>query len=411
MPNQIIEAIRNQAIPTPAKIAAARAMLPMTQEESLEAIVLLCQDADTEVSKTAQKTLADFDKARLKNIVTSKDTAADVLGWLCTWRGGTREIYEGLVINRQTSGQGIAELAKWQRDGSLLELITVNQQRLIDTPDIIEAIIANNARTPEAERRAREIKTEFFEKELGAKRISDERRARAAAISNALGFDKVQEDIVMLFSDDMPVEELMIDDAALHAQFHIEMPPEMLAALLLDPNAPMLMEDLALPDEEAIAAEAARIAMEAQAEGQALNEEQSTWMQRILRMNTKQRVKIAIKGDREARGILMRDPNKIVLVAVLNNPRITEAEVEAMTKMKTVPEDALRIVGLNRAWMRNYLIINNLVRNPRTPVATSMPLLNRLFPKDLKDLVGNRNVPEAIRKTAQRLIQARNAAH
>jgi hypothetical protein len=97
------------------------------------------------------------------------------------------------------------------------------------------------------------------------------------------------------------------------------------------------------------------------------------------------------------------------VVGVLHNPRITESEVEAIASMRGAPEEAMRVIGLNRAWTRSYPIIHHLVRNPRTPVATSLPLLNRLFPKDLKGLTGNRNVPEVIRKTAQRLLQARGA--
>ena len=45
-------------------------------------------------------------------------------------------------------------------------------------PAIIDAILANSARTPQAERRARETRSEFFEKERGARQIAQELRAR-----------------------------------------------------------------------------------------------------------------------------------------------------------------------------------------------------------------------------------------
>ncbi|MFH4090520.1 hypothetical protein WAJ00_21625, partial [Acinetobacter baumannii] len=80
----------------------------------------------------------------------------------------------------------------------------------------------------------------------------------------------------------------------------------------------------------------------------------------------KDRVKLALKGDREVRNILIRDANKIVATAVIKNPRLTDQEVETIAAMRTVPEEVLRLIALNRAWARSYPIIHNLARNPRT---------------------------------------------
>jgi len=392
MPNPVIQAIRSGSAPAPAKLAAARALLPLTPEETLEVLVLLNRDDAAEVREAALKSLSEFDRQQMLTVVAQAETAPDVLGYLCAWRAGTRELHEALTLNAATPDEGIAELAGVTKDGSLLELISVNQQRLIRHPAIMDAIIANPSRTPEAERRAREVRVEFFEKELGAQRVAEERRARAAAASAALGIPQAEEIIADLIDDDLAVEELYIDDRLLSEQFHIEIGPHDLAPL-----------------PEAAAADAERMFEEATAAGEVVTDERLTTMQFIARLNVKQRVVLALKGNREARSILSRDSNKSVVVGVLNNPRITESEVESLSNMKSVPEEALRVIGLHRAWIRSYPIVHNLVRNPRTPVATSLPLLNRLFPKDLKALAGNRNVTEVIRKTANRLIAARGA--
>jgi hypothetical protein len=118
-------------------------------------------------------------------------------------------------------------------------------------------------------------------------------------------------------------------------------------------------------------------------------------------------MKLGMKGDREARSILIRDSNRIVAQAVINNPRITDQEVEAIAAMRTVSDEVLRIIAMNRAWARQYPIIHNLARNPRTPLPTAMTILLRLQTKDLKNLSQNRNVPEAIRRQALRLSSAR----
>ena len=124
-------------------------------------------------------------------------------------------------------------------------------------------------------------------------------------------------------------------------------------------------------------------------------------------MTVKDRVKLALKGDREARGILIRDANKIVATAVIHNPRVTDREAENIATMRSVAEEVLRLVGMNRAWARSYPIIHNLARNPRTPMATAVHILPRLHTKDLKSLAQNRNVPEAVRRQAYRLCEVR----
>ena len=135
--------------------------------------------------------------------------------------------------------------------------------------------------------------------------------------------------------------------------------------------------------------------------------ERISTLNRIMRMGVKDRVKLGMKGDREARNILIRDPNKLVASAVINNPKITESEVERIAAMRTVPEEILRQISMNRQWQRSYNIQINLARNPRTPLGNSMSIMNRLQLRDLQSLQKDRNVPEAVRKHALRLVNAR----
>ena len=94
--------------------------------------------------------------------------------------------------------------------------------------------------------------------------------------------------------------------------------------------------------------------------------------QQIQQMTMVQRVRAAMKGTREMRAILVRDPNKLVASAVLSSPKLAMAEVEAFAKMATVGEDVLRAIALNRAWVKNYAVALGLARNPKTPVALSL---------------------------------------
>jgi hypothetical protein len=116
------------------------------------------------------------------------------------------------------------------------------------------------------------------------------------------------------------------------------------------------------------------------------------------------RMKLAMKGSREQRAQLIRDSNKLVSAAVLASPKLSEAEIEAFTKMGNVGEDVLRIIGHNRSWLKNYGIAVGLCKHPKTPPAISMQLLHRLNEKDLKMLAIDRNAKEGLRLLAKKIL-------
>jgi len=133
-------------------------------------------------------------------------------------------------------------------------------------------------------------------------------------------------------------------------------------------------------------------------------DDEKSAMQRLQEMTVPQKMSRAMKGTREERAILVRDPNKLISAAVMSSPKLTDSEVEAIAKMSSVSEDILRIVSRNRNWMKNYVVVSALAKNPKTPLPISMNLLNRLNEKDLKILSTNRNVPEVLRTTARKKI-------
>jgi hypothetical protein len=129
--------------------------------------------------------------------------------------------------------------------------------------------------------------------------------------------------------------------------------------------------------------------------------------QQIASMGFTDRLKAAVKGSREMRAILIRDPNKMISAAVLSSPKVTDQEVESFAKMTNVSEEVLRIIGANRAWLKNYGVVAGLARNPKTPLALSMNLLNRLNTRDVQMISIDRNVPGTLRIAARKkLVEA-----
>lgn len=126
-------------------------------------------------------------------------------------------------------------------------------------------------------------------------------------------------------------------------------------------------------------------------------------------MTVLERLKLAMRGTREQRAALIRDPAKMVSVAVMSSPKLTEPEVEAFSRMTTVNEEVLRIIGANKVWTRNYSIALALTRNPKSPLSIAMQMAPRLTERDMKQIASDRNVPEAVRLVVRKfLLKARN---
>ena len=130
---------------------------------------------------------------------------------------------------------------------------------------------------------------------------------------------------------------------------------------------------------------------------------------RIAKMTVPERIKAAMQGTREERAILVRDPNKLVSAAVLGSPKLAESEVEAISRMTNVSDDVLRTVASSRHWLKSYVIVAGLVKNPKTPIAVSLSLLGRLVERDLRMLSMDRNVPEALRLSARKHLTSTEA--
>lgn len=132
-----------------------------------------------------------------------------------------------------------------------------------------------------------------------------------------------------------------------------------------------------------------------------------TLLKQVAHMNVVQRLTLALKGNREARMILIKDPNKLVQRCVLQSPRLTDMEVEAFAKMTNLSDEVFRVISLTRKFMKSYVIMKNLVNNPKTPLDISLHLLPRLNANDLKLLTTNKNIPDTLRSVAVKMQRQR----
>ena len=126
-------------------------------------------------------------------------------------------------------------------------------------------------------------------------------------------------------------------------------------------------------------------------------------MQAVQKMSSPQKIKLALSGGKEARGLLIRESNKQVSAAVLENPRITDGEIEFFAKSTNLSEDIMRKIGTNSDWTKKYNVAHSLVNNPKCPPGIAVGFVIKMTDKDLAMLEKSRNVSEAVRSAARRL--------
>ncbi len=125
--------------------------------------------------------------------------------------------------------------------------------------------------------------------------------------------------------------------------------------------------------------------------------------QEIQGLPMPEKIKLAMTGDKEARGILIKDSNKQVQEAVLDNQRITDHEIVAIVTSRMTTEEILRKIFENRNWVKYYQVRLGLVNNPKTPLPISLKLVDTLTLADLKRLGKSKGIPNVIATSAMRL--------
>lgn len=368
MSTSVLSKLKEGNAPLAIRHSAARGVLPVGQEELLGILVYLQNDPDEEIRQTARQTLAnEYSDALLVSIAESVTAPVEVLEFLGKPPLRSPELLEGLIQNRATPDSTIASLAG-QVDARLMEVILINLMRLLRSPFILEALEGNRQQTPDITRRLREIREEFFEKRNNFIPIHRTRAEAKAMAPEEAEATAPGEAALVAYS-----EELREGKDAATATIES-------------------LKDDGFESFDAMG-----------------EDERLSTIQKVARMTVAERVQTALKGNREERIILIRDANRIVASAVLDSPKLSDSEVESIALMKNVSEEVLRVVGSKREFAKNYTVIHNLVKNPRTPIATTLGLLNRILTNDLRALSRNKNVPEVLRKTAQRQVQIRTA--
>jgi len=165
----------------------------------------------------------------------------------------------------------------------------------------------------------------------------------------------------------------------------------------------------AIPETEVIENLAAIVAEEKkkdpQLDADQVKQEALTALQRINRLGVSDRVRLALTGNKTERLVLIKDPNKLVQVAVLESPKMADDEALIHVRNLSLPGEIIAKIAANRDWTKNYTIILALVENPKTPVSRAISFVKQLHDRDLKRLAKDRNVSPVIRTLTENLVK------
>jgi hypothetical protein len=343
-PTQLLALLREGTAPLKARSAIARGALPLPPAPLLEALDILADDPEPGVQEDAARTLEQLPAAVVRGVATSSAAAPALLDRLSRRYALRESVALDLARNAATDEATAAFLATLPFP-VVLEVLGHNQGLLERSPETVAALFANPA-TP-----------------MTVMLLWQEHQDRRGAARPEPAFSVAGE----------------AEPAAADAAF-----------------APELTEDDEEPGDESVRS------LATDADG-VLSARQLSIYSLLKKMSMGQKVALAVKGNREVRNLLIRETNKMLCLKVLENPRISDTDVEAYAKSTNLSEDVLRGIANKKEWCKKYGIVKALVQNPKAPLGVTLDFIKRLSLKDVEQLSKNRNVPETLRSAARRI--------
>jgi hypothetical protein len=360
--------------PDPRKAAIAGAEVPMPLDTQVACLAYLSRDEEKSIRNAALASLAAMDRETLTQATASAHAA--ILDALVRSEART-EVLAVYLTNHGVADQTLLFGACDLKDEGLLDLLGVNQERMVRLPALIEALYLNPATAMGTAQRIIEFAVR--------QRLPMERIPGFKDISAAMGVAELAKDLV----DQEVVQALLTPDAG----------GEVLAsaaALLSEEEAPAGDGDtptvLPEPAEEA-------------ADGPM----SETIHVKVRNMNLPAKIRLAIIGNATARALLINDRNRVVSESVLENPGLTLKEVSQFARNKNLSEDIIRRIASKREWVRAYQIKLALLFNPKTPPGAAGRFLRFMRRNDLKGIARSREVPRNVARAAGEEIRKREA--
>jgi hypothetical protein len=419
---RMLDLIRAAAVSQHQMMSAARGALRVPTEEMLEILVYIAVHSKI-FGEQARLTLAGWDEASAKAVAENPNTPNEILDYWIAPKNIRPALFALLLENPSVQMTRLGELASASK-GELIDLM-IASPRVRNSKQLLNDLSGNHNLTGVQAARVQALidGRDYVEPEAKQQPAPSATPALPASPpppqadgEQIESVDPETEKTVSAFIAEHAAEIAAEGDKPFQAiggihevEVHGQEPPEAAAILPPSPTSP----DITPPAASAGAAAAAQPALDNKPSPRKIhvdpqNELRGSVLQKIGKLDIKGRIQLAMKGTKEERSILVRDGTKIVALAVLDSPKITDGEVEKFATQKNVLEAVLRAIPMKRRFAKNYAVVRNLVFNPRTPLDVSLGLMKNMLTVDLKNLAGNKEVSETIRKLALRMFKQKS---
>lgn len=389
--SRMIDQIRASKLPSNMMQFAARGALQVPPAENIEILVYLAR-YNKVFGDTARMTLAGWDEKSCIASIADPQTPAEVLNYFVSSDNVRPRLLATLLENPSVSEAHLVKLATSAMRDTIE--IMLKSSRVQTLQGVLNALMANPYLKKEEAEALRAATSEI----PGSPSVENPENPLAAVSSTANTADDLPPDP----EDEEAVAAYLkkhADDIAAEG----EKPFQAIGGVfdLLGEDYFPVTQTADAPEPAAQPAVAAKPAVPAKP--QVAVRENS--VQKVNRLDVKGRIQLALKGNKEERSLLIRDGTKVVALAVLEAPKLSDGEVEKFASQKNVLQAVLRQIPLKRRFMKNYIVVRNLCANPRTPLDLGLGLMKNLLIADLKNLGNNKDVPETIRKLALKMYK------
>jgi len=411
----MIDLIRASAVPANLVQSAARGALSIPPEEMIEILVYLATKNKV-FAERARLTLAGWDEVSSQAAAADPRCPKEVLEYLIDPENLRPVLLPALLENPSVPDETIVKLAASSSRSiaeTILESKRVNRSRTIlaalglnpNLTEVQSSAVTEKALSLEPETAKETAKqsgptpSESFPETVISEPIPP---AAVFHESSEPGEQEVPDEVVAVFMTEHEAE--ILAEAAkpfepvgdIHEESHPDDPGEALAESI---------HAVAATPSAGSAAAAPQRAPVHKKSFLGAGHEKGSALQKIAKLDIKGRIQLAMKGTKEERSLLIRDGTKIVALAVLESPKLTDGEVEKFASQKNVLESVLRAIPMKRRFVKLYPVVRNLVFNPRTPIDVSLGLIKHLLTQDLRHLAGNKEVSDTVRKLALKMFK------
>jgi hypothetical protein len=419
--SRMIDLIRASALPSNLMQSASKGSLSVPAPEMIEILVYLAVHNKI-FGQQAQLTLAGWDETSSRAAAGNPGTPKEVLEYLVSPKNLRPVLLPALLTNPSVSTESLLELAP--SAGREVVEVMIKSERIKRLPTILHALLSNPNLTGIQGETIRNLIEPAPAEPTAAETVvsqakpsvSDDKEDEEKEGAHVPDFDdlKTRPDDVLQQppADDAQSTDEVLDEGVLaYLSTHAaEITAE--AASTFQPIGgnyeemlPGAEEPLAQPTAAATGSGAAAKKAPIKKSGLGPGEERGSALQKISKLDIKGRIQLAMKGTKEERSLLIRDGTKIVALAVLESPKVSDGEVEKFAGQKNVLEAVLRGIPMKRRFAKNYSIVRALVFNPRTPLDLALGLMKNILVGDLRNLSNNKEVSDTVRKLATKMFK------